>query len=64
MTYYADFSLYDYDFHEEPAGLTIGWLEDGYTYPVEEVSAEDLANIIELGLPRRHGSRGWHSCTL
>ena len=64
MTYYADFSLYDYDFHEEPAGLTIGWLEDGYNYPVDEVSAEDLANIIELGLPRRHGSRGWHSCTL
>ncbi|MFF4394495.1 hypothetical protein [Streptomyces sp. NPDC001480] len=64
MSYYADFSLYDYDYHEEPEGLTVGWLEDGYDYAIDEVSEEDLANIIDLGSLRQHGSRGWHSCTL
>ena len=49
MTYYADFSLYDYNFHAEPEGFTIGWLEDGYD---------------NLGSLRQHRSRGWHSCTL
>ncbi|MGW2716801.1 DUF7919 family protein [Streptomyces sp. NPDC001492] len=64
MTYYADFSLYDYDYHAKPEGLTVGWLEDGYDYPVDEVCKEDLANIIDLGSLRQHRSRGWHSCTL
>lgn len=64
MTYYADFSLYDLIEYEKPEGFTIGWLEDGYDYPVDEVSEEDLANIIDLGSLRQHRSRGWHSCTL
>ncbi|MGW3037085.1 DUF7919 family protein, partial [Streptomyces sp. NPDC001178] len=62
MTYYADFLLYDYDCHAKHAGLTIGWLEEGYDYPVDEVSEVDLANIIDLGSLRQHRSRGWHSC--
>ncbi|MFF4394492.1 hypothetical protein [Streptomyces sp. NPDC001480] len=58
MTYYADFSLYDYDFHAKPEGLTIGWLEGGHDYAIYEVSEEDLANIIDLGSLRQHASRG------
>ncbi|MEU5597930.1 hypothetical protein [Streptomyces sp. NPDC020298] len=64
MTYYADLSLYDYDFHAKPEGLTMGWLEHGYDYAIDEVSEEDLANIIDLGPLRQHRSRGWHTCTL
>lgn len=64
MTYYADFSLYDLIEYEKPEGFTIGWLEDGYDYLVDEVSEEDLANIVDLGSLRQHRSRGWHSCTL
>jgi hypothetical protein len=48
MTYYADLSLYDYDYRGKPEGLTIGWLEEGFDYPIDEVSEEDLANIIDL----------------
>ncbi|MCT9104998.1 hypothetical protein ACFWD7_12685 [Streptomyces mirabilis] len=62
MTYYADFSLYDY--HAKPEGLTIGWLEAGFDCSIDEVPEEDLANIIDLGSLRQHASRGWHSCTL
>ena len=64
MTYYADFSLYDFIEYEEPEGLTIGWLEDGFDYNIDEVSEEDLANIIDLGSLRQRRSQGWHSCTL
>ncbi|MCF3134473.1 DUF7919 family protein [Streptomyces olivochromogenes] len=64
MTHYADFSLYDYDYHAKPEGLTIGWLEAGFDYSIDEVSEEDLANIIDLGSLRQERSRGWHTCTL
>lgn len=64
MTYYADFSLYDFIEYEEPEGLTIGWLEDGFDYNIDEVSEEDLADIIDLGSLRQRRSQGWHSCTL
>ena len=54
MAYYADFSLYDLIEYEEPEGLTIGWLEEGHDYPVDEVCGKDLANIVDLGSLRQH----------
>ncbi|MEV6016636.1 MULTISPECIES: hypothetical protein [unclassified Streptomyces] len=33
-------------------------------YDIDEVSEEELADIIDLGSLRQHRSRGWHSCTL
>ncbi|MFJ7967489.1 hypothetical protein [Streptomyces sp. NPDC096324] len=39
MTYCADFSLYDFDYHAKPEGLTIGWLEDGFDTSTDRLSS-------------------------
>ncbi|MFG3499519.1 hypothetical protein [Streptomyces sp. NPDC047928] len=63
MTYYADFSLYDYDYYSKPEGLTIGWLERGFDFPVGDVSVDDWEILSDLASLKQKKSRGVHHCT-
>ncbi|MGW1468889.1 DUF7919 family protein [Streptomyces sp. NPDC002308] len=64
MTHYPELSLYDFDFHAEPEGLTVGWLEGGESYARGEVADEDREILADLAALLQHRSRGYHYCTL
>lgn len=64
MTYYPDLAIYDYDYHEPPGGLTIGWLEREHDYEIGEPDDEFMAHLLDLGAFLDHRARGFHHCTL
>lgn len=64
MTHYPELSLYDFDFHAEPEGLTVGWLEGDQSYARGEVAAEGREILVGLAALLQNKSRGYHYCTL
>ncbi|MFD3723441.1 hypothetical protein [Streptomyces sp. NPDC058674] len=64
MTYYPDLATYDYNYHEPPQGLTVGWLEGDEDFAVGESSNEFVANLLDLGAFLDHKARGFHHCTI
>ncbi|MEV7677989.1 hypothetical protein AB0O64_05415 [Streptomyces sp. NPDC088341] len=53
LTYYPELSLYDFDYHAEPEGLTVGWLEGDMSYTTGDVSVDDWE---QFGESARFGS--------
>ncbi|WTU53508.1 hypothetical protein OG953_32535 [Streptomyces sp. NBC_00057] len=64
LTYYPELSLYDFDYHAEPEGLTVGWLEGDESYTIGDVSVEDWEILSDLGSLMQNKSRGYHYCTI
>lgn len=64
MAYFADLSRYSYH-HAQPSDrlLNVGWLENGYAFPVAPPSDELLSALFSACERKVNPMRGFQSCS-